>query len=158
MDSSGFHTKLPTVSSSKPSDGIGAKLTPEQIGPLRIAPFDKLKEKHKKEKETQDVIEIDDDPGMFFRFWFKLLIRMTKFFSEETHWGHLVVITNYPKKWSTEILKNCGLNIKFIDRSGSELKVLFRDRKEAFTFYDKLKSENIDNMFLHALYPSEQLH
>ena len=80
MDSSGFHSKLPTVSSSKPSDGIGAKLTPEQIGPLRIAPFDKLKEKHKKEKETQDVIEIDDDSGMFFRFWFKLLILNDQFF------------------------------------------------------------------------------
>ena len=51
---------------------------------------------------------------------------------------------------------NCG-KIKFLEKSGQELKVIFEERAEAFRFFDKLKAETIKGVLLIPLYPADKV-
>jgi hypothetical protein len=74
--------------------------------------------------------------------------------------GVLVTIVNYPTHWSTSTIKptaaKCG-KIKFLEKSGPELKVIFEERSEAFQFFDKLRAETFKGQLLIPLYPADKI-
>ena len=74
--------------------------------------------------------------------------------------GVLVTIVNYPTHWSTSTIKptaaKCG-KIKFLEKSGPELRVIFEERSEAFQFFDKLRAETFKGQLLIPLYPADKI-
>ena len=74
--------------------------------------------------------------------------------------GVLVTIVNYPTHWSTSTIKptaaKCG-KIKFLEKSGPELRVTFEERSEAFQFFDKLRAETFKGQLLIPLYPADKI-
>ena len=74
--------------------------------------------------------------------------------------GVLVTIVNYPTHWSTSTIKptaaKCG-KIKFLEKSGPELRVIFEERSEAFQFFDKLRTETFKGQLLIPLYPADKI-
>ena len=74
--------------------------------------------------------------------------------------GVQVTIVNYPTQWSTSTIKptaaKCG-KIKFLEKSGPELRVIFEERSEAFQFFDKLRTETIKGKLLIPLYPADKI-
>ena len=71
-----------------------------------------------------------------------------------------MTIVNYPTHWSTSTIKpiaaKCG-KIKFLEKSGPELKVIFEERSEAFQFFDKLRTETFKGQLLIPLYPADKI-
>ena len=72
----------------------------------------------------------------------------------------MVTIINYPSHWSSSTIKpiaaKCG-KIKFLNKSGQEVSVIFEKKSEAFQFFDKLKSETIKGMLLIPLHPADKV-
>ena len=97
---------------------------------------------------------------ILFKKLYDYLIQTIYFSDTDDTKGALVTIINYPNHWSTSTIKpqasKCG-KIKFIEKSGHELKVIFEKRSEAWTFFDLLKADTVKGISLIPLYPADKI-
>merc|ERR1712223_1503008 len=112
----GFHTRLPMVLPTRHSrEGLTTKKTSADIGPLRLAPFDKL-QAPKSPPKSQEAIAKNEESDCD-----DIIIVESDLDGTDDTKGVVVTIINYPMHWSTSTVKpiaaKCG-KIKFLNKSG----------------------------------------